>query len=118
MFLADFGLGHIMSATRVIGTATMNAGTPGFQSPEQLKGESIGISSDVFALGGLLTEFFGGKPLWGDMASHAIMFKVDVEGVMSDVRHLPAPIRSISKLCLCPLHSRKSAAAILCMLCD
>ena len=51
-----------MRATRAIGTATMRVGTPGFQSLEQLKAEGIGISSDVFALGGVLTELFGGKP--------------------------------------------------------
>lgn len=53
-----------MNTTCALGTATMNSGTPGFQSPEQLKGEGLEISTDVFALGGVLTELFGGKPLW------------------------------------------------------
>ena len=61
MFLADFGLGKVMN-TRAFGTATMKAGTPGFQSPEQLKGESLGTSADTYALG-VLTELFGEKPL-------------------------------------------------------
>ena len=59
VFLADFGLGKIMTTTRVFGTATMSAGTPGFQSPEQLKGEGLGTSSDVYAMGGVLMELFG-----------------------------------------------------------
>ena len=63
VFLADFGLGKIMGTTTAIGTATMAAGTLGFQSPEQLKGEGIGINSDVYAFGGVLTEFFGSEPL-------------------------------------------------------
>ena len=33
--------GKVMSGIRVFGTATMNAGTPGFQSQEQLSGENI-----------------------------------------------------------------------------
>lgn len=39
-----------------VGTKTMLAGTPGFQSPEQLKAESVGIPSNVYA--------FGGTPEW------------------------------------------------------
>ena len=41
----------------------MAAGTLGFQSPEQLKGEGIGIHSDVYA------ELFGGEPLWSGLLS-------------------------------------------------
>ena len=44
-----------------MGTATKLAGTPGFQSPEQLKGENMSISSDIYALGAVITELFGGK---------------------------------------------------------
>jgi serine/threonine protein kinase len=29
----------------------MMAGTPGFQSPEQLRAEEVGIASDVYAFG-------------------------------------------------------------------
>ena len=50
-----------MTSTRVMGTATKLAGTPGFQSPEQLKGENMSISSDIYALGAVITELFGGK---------------------------------------------------------
>ena len=107
-----------MTATRVIGTATMRAGTPGFQAPEQLRGEGISVSSDVFAFGGVITELFGGQPLWSNLASHAIMYKVAVQGEMPDTSHLPTSIQQIVQLCLCPVSSRKCAAAILHMLCD
>lgn len=102
-----------MSATRAIGTATLSAGTPGFQSPEQLKAEGVGVASDVFALGGVITELFGGKPLWGSLTSHAIMFKIAVEGKMPDVAHLPTPIRDIVELCLCPISVRKDISIII-----
>ena len=107
-----------MSTTRAFGTATMRAGTPGFQSPEQLKGEGLGISCDVFAMGGVLTELFGGQPLWGNMSSHTIMFKVGVEGVMLDTTHLPSAIQAIAQCCLCPAANRASARAVLLMLCE
>ena len=107
-----------MSATRTIGTATLSAGTPGFQSPEQLKAEGVGIASDVFALGGVLTELFGGNPLWGSLTSHAIMFKIAVEGKMPNVSHLPTPIRHVVEHCLCPIDVRKDIAVILQMFLD
>ena len=50
-----------MNTTRAFGTTTINSGTPGFQSPEQLKGEGLGISTDVFAMGGVLTELTLGQ---------------------------------------------------------
>ena len=106
-----------MSATHAFGTATMRAGTPGFQSPKQLKGEGLGICCDVFAMGGVFTELFGGQPLWGNMSSHTIMFKVGVEGVMPDITHLPPAIQAIVQCCLCPAASRASARAVLLMLC-
>ena len=96
----------------------MNSGTPGFQSPEQLKGEGLGISTDVYAMGGVLTELLGGKPLWDNMSSHAIMFKVAVEGIMPSTEHLPSAIQSIVQCCLCPPASRESSSTILLMLCN
>ena len=50
IFLGDFGLSQVMSATNVIGTKTMLAGSPGFQPPEQLQNKSVGLPSDVYAL--------------------------------------------------------------------
>jgi len=41
----------------------MLAGTPGFQSPEQLKAESIGPPSDIYAFSGVLSVLFGEQPL-------------------------------------------------------
>ena len=35
---------------------TMQAGTPAFQSPEQLKGKAIGVSTDVYALACIIVE--------------------------------------------------------------
>ena len=117
VYLADFGLGHIINATIGIGTATMQAGTPGFQAPEQLKGESIGVSCDVYALG-VLTKLFGKQPLWDKMAPHTIMYKVAVEGVFPKTEHLPDSICNVAKHCLCYARDRKSAPSILCMLID
>ena len=41
----------------------MQAGTPAFQPPEQLKEQLCGEGSDVYALGCIMTELFGEKPI-------------------------------------------------------
>ena len=38
----DFGICQMMSVTNIIGTKTMLAGSPGFQSPEQVRNETVG----------------------------------------------------------------------------
>lgn len=50
----------------------MQAGTPAFQPPEQLKGEACGVGSDVYALACMIVEVFGGKPVWAGMSPHTI----------------------------------------------
>ena len=52
--LTDFGLAKLMSNTSQAGTRTMLAGSPGYQSPEQLKVEKIGIHCDIYAVGGVI----------------------------------------------------------------
>lgn len=37
VFLADFGLGRLLSETRVFGTVTKITGAPGFQVPDKLE---------------------------------------------------------------------------------
>ena len=86
----------------------MMAGTPGFQAPEQLRGEGIGVKCDVYALGGVMTELFGRQPLWVNASIHTIIYKV--------TNHLPQPIRCIARNCLCSASDRKSTADILCQL--
>ena len=118
VFIADFGLGKVMTATRVFGTATKLAGTPGFQSPEQLKGENVTVSTDIYALGAILTELFGGKPLWENVSRYAIMCQVSVKGKMPKIDHLPSSVQTIVKRYLCPVENRATAAAILFSLCE
>ena len=66
----------------MFGNSTMQAGTPGFQSPEQLRGEELSTSSDVYALGAVLTELFGMQPIWKGLTSHSIIYNVAHAGNM------------------------------------
>ena len=91
----------------------MKAGTPGFQAPEQLRGESVGTESDVYALGGVLVELFGERVLWAKLSSHAIMYQVGVEGKFPKYGHLSSQVQNIVSLCLCKQEERKPVKKIL-----
>ncbi len=99
--------------TKAVSTATMQAGTPGFQVPEQLKGEGIGPHCDVYALGGVITELFGEKMLWGKISPHTIMFKVAVERTVPTTTHLSSQVETIARCCLCTQSERKTAIQLL-----
>ena len=68
--------------------------------------------------GGVLTELFGGKPLYEKMDAHAIMYRVAVQNVMPDYSHLPDSLQRIVRCCLCPLQERSSSVEVLRMLFD
>jgi len=108
---------EVMSTSRRFGTTTMQARTPGFQSPEQLRGESMGIACDIFALGAVLTELFEKKPIWEGQNNCSIIYFVAHEGKMPQITHLPPEIKDIIGACLCPASTRASAATILHQLC-
>ena len=97
----------------------MQAGTSGFQAPEQLRGEAISITCDVYALGGVLTELFGMQPIWeAKHTNHTIIYKVATMGEVPKYDHLPQSIQDVVKVCFCQADCRASAATVLAMLCD
>ena len=53
--LADFGIARLVDATRVTRSGTA-LGTAPYLSPEQVRGETVGPPSDVYALGLVLLE--------------------------------------------------------------
>ena len=77
--LTDSGLARIMSKTTAIGTRTMMAGSPGFQPPEQLHSESIGVQCDVYAFGGVVAITITERVLWPGLNAFQIIQKVTVE---------------------------------------
>lgn len=54
----------------------MLAGSPGFQSPEQLRSEGSGLPSDVYAFGALAVVLYKRSPLWPGLNYYQIMNKV------------------------------------------
>jgi eukaryotic-like serine/threonine-protein kinase len=67
--LLDFGLAKAFAAASQVDDATVAnltgeriLGTVGYMSPEQLRGEALGPSSDLFAVGAVLYELASGRP--------------------------------------------------------
>ncbi len=62
----DFGLARLDDSapvsSRVITQVEMVSGTPAYMSPEQCRSLQVGASSDLYALGCVLTELLQGEP--------------------------------------------------------
>ena len=111
--LTDFGLSRVMSGTVIMSTRTMMAGTPGFQSREQLCAQNVGLPSDIYALGCLMTVLFSGQPLWPGLTPYQIMVKVTVENEKPSTHGVPAHIKATCAKCMLDDTDRPTAAAVL-----
>ena len=90
----------------------MQAGTPAFQPPEQLKGEMLGPGSDMYALACIAVELFGEKPVWEGMAPHTIILQV-ASDQFPQVDHLPEEVGHLVGQCFVEVKQRISAVQFL-----
>ena len=58
--LADFGIARLLDESRLTATGRI-IGTPGYLSPEQVRGEPVGSSADLYSLGLLMLEALTGE---------------------------------------------------------
>lgn len=73
--LADFGTARIVGMDTSITRAGQVVGTPDYMSPEQIRGEELGPSCDIYALGIIGYELLSGKrPFFAD-SPVAVAFK-------------------------------------------
>ena len=113
MVLSDFGLSKVMTETAKAGTRTMLAGTPGFQSPEQLQASSIGIECDVYAIGAVMVVTFTEKPLWPSLNPFQIIHKVTVEKETPNVAGVEPKIGEVCSKCFLTIERRPPIQVIL-----
>ncbi|MCT9093386.1 protein kinase [Streptomyces sp. ASQP_92] len=99
----DFGIARALetSVESLLTSTGMAVGSPGFMSPEQVRGQSAGVKSDVFTLGCVLTYAATGQLPFGHGASnqHAVMFQI-VEGEPDLAGVEDAPLRALIARCL------------------
>lgn len=84
--VTDFGI------ARVVGSSTMTQagtimGTPGYMSPEQVKGEQADQRTDIFSTGVVLYELLSGVKAFDADSLHSVMYKV--------VNEPPPPLSSL-----------------------
>ncbi|MET7639386.1 protein kinase [Streptomyces sp. NPDC005438] len=98
----DFGIARALDALATSELTRTGAviGSPGFMSPEQVRGEPVTPASDVFSLGSVLAYAATGRPPFRAPSggSHAQMFRV--VGEEPDLEGLDGPLRRLVEDCL------------------
>lgn len=100
----DFGIARALDA---VGGSNSNltvtgavVGSPGFMSPEQVRGETVTAASDVFCLGSVLAFAATGRQPFGrvDSGIHALMYRIAQEE--PDLEGLPEGLLGLVTACL------------------
>ncbi len=97
--IIDFGISSAAEATALTGTGFM-IGSPGFMSPEQAEGLTVGPASDIFSLAGLLIYAARGEGPFGSGDTAALLYRVvhgkpNIDQIPDDLR--PLIRRSLSR---------------------
>ncbi|MFI9630932.1 protein kinase [Streptomyces sp. NPDC052042] len=97
----DFGIARALdSTTGGLTTTGVVVGSPGFMSPEQIRGVNLTEASDIFSLGAVLAFAASGRlpfEVAGGQA-HALMYKVVHEP--PDLTGVHEPLRELVEACL------------------
>ncbi|WP_030372965.1 serine/threonine-protein kinase [Streptomyces rimosus] len=99
----DFGIARALEAVTVGGGLTRTnqaVGSPGFMSPEQVRGRPVTPATDVFCLGSVLMFAATGRLPFGgsDSGVHALMYRIAQED--PDLTGLPYGLHSLVAACL------------------
>ena len=73
--VVDFGIARITSTSTMTQMGQV-MGTPGYMSPEQVKGEPVGPPSDIFSVGVLFYELLTGTAAFRSTSATSIMYKI------------------------------------------
>ncbi len=106
--IIDFGISSAAEATALTGTGLM-IGSPGFMSPEQAEGGTVGPASDIFSLAGVLTFAIRGEGPFGTGDTAALLYRV-VHGT-PNLDRIPANLRPLLSWCLSKEAARRPTAA-------
>lgn len=110
--IIDFGIaraldtvaGSLRTSTGVV------LGSPGFMSPEQVRGQQVTPAADMFALGAVLVYAATGRLPFGsaDLGLHAVMFRIAEEE--PDLTGVPETLTALVTACLAKDPQRRPTA--------
>lgn len=105
--ILDFGIAKLIDAdstgvgtTVALTSAGTVVGTPGYMSPEQVRGEAVDHRTDIFALGAILYELLCGRAAFKRESRIATMHAVLADEPRDLPDALPAALRRIVHRCL------------------
>jgi hypothetical protein len=73
--LADFGLARPVGEAFDLTQTALSVGTPGYMSPEQIRGESLGPATDLYGVGVTLFELLTGRRPFEDASAFEVARK-------------------------------------------
>ncbi|MFD3590208.1 bifunctional serine/threonine-protein kinase/ABC transporter substrate-binding protein [Streptomyces sp. NPDC058683] len=87
--LIDFGIARAVGATALTTDGSV-IGSPGYLSPEQARGRTVGPPSDVFSLGCVLAHTATGRPPFGTGRAATVLYRTvhkepDLAGLSADL---------------------------------
>ncbi|MPY56447.1 bifunctional serine/threonine-protein kinase/ABC transporter substrate-binding protein [Streptomyces spongiae] len=95
--LIDFGIARAVGATALTADGSV-VGSPGYLSPEQARGRTVGPPSDVFSLGCVLALTVTGRAPFGTGGAAAVLYRTVHEE--PDLDGVPAGLDRIVRRCL------------------
>jgi len=95
--IIDFGISRAADATALT-RANFFVGSPGYMSPEQALGDEVGLASDIFSLGAVLTFAAVGESPFGIGTVTALLYRVAHDRPSTE--RLPGQLRPLVERCL------------------
>ena len=110
--ILDFGIAKLMGATRLTQEGR-TLGTASYMSPEQVVGDPVEPSTDLWSLGAVLYEMLAGVPPFEGDNPQATLYRVlNLPPRLEELRsRVPAPLVEIVRRCLEKLPERRYASA-------
>jgi len=105
--LIDFGIARAVGATALTTDGAV-IGSPGYLSPEQARGHSVGPPSDVFSLGCVLACTATGRPPFGTGGAAAVLYRT--VGQVPDLDGIPESLDRTVRRCLAKDPERRPSA--------